>query len=99
MKKIFIAFVLSTMLFTNTSFSVEKSEIRGGTGGTQITKYARGLPEDFEERKRRNRQLIDSLIKKRNDLLDGKEAVVRIYDNWEEDRTEYKERYVQLHCT
>ena len=96
MKKIFIVLVLAVMLFSSISFSVEKPEVSGITGEKQITEFARELPEDFEERRGKNRELIESLRKKRNELLDGKEAVVRIYDNWEEDRTEYKERYVQL---
>jgi len=96
MKKIIILLLLAALMFVSMSFSAGGAEVSGGPEEKQITEFARGLPEDFEAMRRESKKIRDLLIKKRNELLDGKEAVVRIYDNWEEDRTEYKERYVQL---
>lgn len=64
-------------------------------GNAETSLWAK-VPEDMKDRMRKSREMRQQLKKEMSEKLDGREVQVRIYHNWEENRSVYEEVYIQL---
>lgn len=82
MKHMFIFSLLLTMVFLAISFANEEPE------------NSRELPK--EARMERLREIAEQAERSRAERLDGREVLVRVYNNWQENRSEFETVYIQL---
>jgi len=84
MKHMFIFSLLLTMVFLAISFANEEPE------------NSRELPKDIEARMERFREIAEQAERSRAERLDGREVLVRVYNNWQENYSEFETVYIQL---
>lgn len=84
MKGIFIFILLVAMLFLSEALADEEPAELGR------------LPEDINAQREQISELIKRIESRRAAKLDGREVLVRIYDNWETNLAEFEGVHVQL---